>query len=114
MDYSLRVTFDRSQWDQIVGNTMFFLRSLREGSTEHAAIRETLYYRSRRKQRFNWDEHIKKWEEHWQRLTTAEEFELLRRVGSKLSHSQHDRMQHLEQHLDAGELLCNCYSGKAD
>lgn len=40
--------------------------------------------------------------------TTAEEFEGLRRLD-KLSLAQWRRMQHLERHLDAEELVCDCY-----
>lgn len=40
--------------------------------------------------------------------SAAIEFELLRRVGPKLSMAQRDRMNHLENHLDAGDEVCNC------
>lgn len=34
-------------WGPRIEDKIGFLRSLREGSVEHAAIRETLYYRQR-------------------------------------------------------------------
>lgn len=38
-----------------------------------------------------------------------EEFDIIRRRGPKLSMAQVKRMQHLENHLDAGDVICNCY-----
>lgn len=40
--------------------------------------------------------------------TAAEEFEALRKID-KQSRSQRRRVQHLERHLDAGEVVCDCY-----
>lgn len=39
----------------------------------------------------------------------AEKFEGLRRLGAKLSRSQARRAAHLERHLDAGVLVCDCF-----
>lgn len=36
-------------WGPSITDKIGFLRSLREGSEEHAAVRETLYYRQKRK-----------------------------------------------------------------
>lgn len=40
--------------------------------------------------------------------TVAEEFEALRKFA-KRSRGQQRRIEHLERHLDAGELICDCY-----
>jgi hypothetical protein len=40
--------------------------------------------------------------------TCAAEFEALRRVG-KPGEAQRRRMEHLEKHLDRGDVICECY-----
>lgn len=40
--------------------------------------------------------------------TAAAEFEALRKIP-KLGRGQARRIKHLERHLDAGELICDCY-----
>lgn len=37
------------------------------------------------------------------------EFEILRRFSPKISMAQFNRMSHIEEHLDKGDVVCNCY-----
>lgn len=38
-----------------------------------------------------------------------EEFDIIRRQMPKISTAQANRIRHLETHLDAGDVICNCY-----
>lgn len=43
------------------------------------------------------------------KTTLQAEFEELRRQGPKWSKMQRGRMNHLEMHLDRGDVVCECY-----
>lgn len=61
---------------------------------------------SERAERTNWQEWIGEW--NHEELTVAQEFEWLR-ANPKWSTAQAQRVKHLEEHLDAGDVLCKCY-----
>lgn len=89
-------TWRRSEIEELINDSLRKLAG--HGTPDHPP-----------RQSFDWNKHIKKWEEVWQTLTTAEEFEKLRNLDDgPLSDARYDRMRHLERHLDRGELLCKC------